>query len=157
LEEWAQLAGYDAHMSALDKMHLCTVFFMVLLVFVVTIVLGARRFSAIQRGIFPKDYFKVLRSEKPFVVPPNIEQASRNLINLFEMPVIFYLLVLLLIWTQKTDYVTLTLCSIFVASRYAHSLVHLTSNRVKLRFLAYSVGFFALLVAWVRFAWMFKG
>jgi len=59
---------------------------------------------------------------------------------------------MVLIWSQKTDTTSLFLCWIFVGSRYTHSLVHLTSNKVNWRFLSYAVGLGALFIGWLRLA-----
>jgi hypothetical protein len=139
-------------MSTIDKQHLATIFAMVLLTFIVCIVLACRRFSAGRRGEYPKDYFKLLRSDPSAKLPVKPEQAARNLINLFEMPVLFYTLIMVLIWTQKTDSTSLLLCWIFVAARYIQSFVHLGPNKVRYRFLAYLVGTLVLFATWGRLA-----
>ncbi len=139
-------------MSSIDKQHLATIFAMVLLTFLVFLVLAIRRIGGAMRGEYPSDYFKVLRSKTDFIPPVKTEQAARNLINLFEVPVLFYVLVLILIWTQKTDQWSLWLCWIFVISRYAHSLNHIGPNKVKLRFLAYLIGVLVLYATWFRLA-----
>jgi hypothetical protein len=139
-------------MSTIDQQHLATIFAMVFLTFFVFLVLAYRRIGGAIRGEYPKDYFKVLRSETGFVPPVKTEQAARNLINLFEVPVLFYTLVMILIWTQKTDSLSLALCWIFVACRYIHSFVHLGSNKVRIRFLSYFIGVLFLYSAWTRLA-----
>src|SRR5690348_2968563 len=49
-----------------------------------------------------------------------------NLMNLFEMPVLFYLLVVLLYSTNLADWSYLWLASVFVGFRYLHSAIHVT-------------------------------
>jgi hypothetical protein len=78
--------------------------------------------------------------------------ASDNFMNLFEMPVLFYVLTILLYATDMTDRSHLVLAWVYVALRYAHTFVHVTYNRVMHRFLAYLLSGVVLWVMWGRFA-----
>jgi hypothetical protein len=139
-------------MSDLDQQHLIPLFTLILLTFFVFLYMGYHRLSGIFRGDFPKDYFKLLKNPTGADLPVKAEQAARNWINLFEVPVLYYLLTMLLLWTQKTDSFTLVASWIFVLSRYAHTIVHLSTNKIKLRFAAYALGSFTLYITWIRLA-----
>jgi hypothetical protein len=69
--------------------------------------------------------------------PPAVSNPSDNLKNLFEIPVLFYALVLYLYVTGSVDAVYLAAAWAFVGLRALHSLVHCTFNLVMLRFLLY--------------------
>jgi hypothetical protein len=69
--------------------------------------------------------------------PPSVSNPSDNLKNLFEMPIIFYALVLYLFLTKQVDMVYVTAAWGFVLFRAMHSAVHCTFNRVMLRFYLY--------------------
>jgi hypothetical protein len=69
--------------------------------------------------------------------PPAISNLSDNLKNLFEIPVLFYALALLLFVTRQVDAVYLVAAWIFVGFRILHSAVHCTINVVMLRFSLY--------------------
>jgi hypothetical protein len=78
------------------------------------------------------------------LMPEPVEAPSNNLKNLFELPVLFYALCLLLIqqgWAAPLD---VTLAWAFVALRALHSAVHCTVNIVMLRFTAYALASLAL-------------
>lgn len=75
-----------------------------------------------------------------------------NFMNLFEMPVLFYVLMVLLYVTNLGDSLYLSLASSFVALRCAHSAIHVTYNRVMHRFLAYAASSAVLWIMWARFA-----
>jgi hypothetical protein len=69
--------------------------------------------------------------------PPAVSNPSDNLKNLFELPVIFYALVLYLFVTKQVDAMYLDAAWIFVVFRVLHSAVHCTFNLVLLRFYLY--------------------
>ena len=71
------------------------------------------------------------------VLPEEINRPSENLINLFELPVLFYALCLYLYISVQVDAVYLTLAYGFLFSRIAHSFIHCTYNKVTQRFYAY--------------------
>lgn len=84
--------------------------------------------------------------------PQRIRQIGNSYANQFEMPVLFYVLVGLLIVTKSGTAVMLALAWVFVLSRIVHALIHVTSNRVIHRFYAFLVGVIALGAMWVLFA-----
>jgi hypothetical protein len=71
--------------------------------------------------------------------PPSVSNPSDNLKNLFEVPVIFYALVIYLYVTELVDNVYLIAAWLFVLFRVLHSAVHCTINIVILRFILYAV------------------
>lgn len=78
------------------------------------------------------------------IVPTRVNLPSENLINLFELPVLFYALCLYLYVTAQVDVTYLVLAYVFFVFRVLHSVVHCTYNRVMHRFYAYSIASFAL-------------
>ena len=77
--------------------------------------------------------------------PPAVSNPSDNLKNLFEIPVLFYALVLFLFLTSQVDAVYVGAAWAFVGFRVLHSVVHCTVNIVMLRFYLY---LFATLAVW---------
>ena len=69
--------------------------------------------------------------------PPVVANPSDNLKNLFEIPVLFYALVLYLFVTRQVDSIYIGAGWIFVMFRILHSAVHCTFNLVMLRFYLY--------------------
>ena len=86
-------------------------------------------------------------------IPANINSASHNLKNLFELPVVFYALCAFLLLSQQVDEVYLYAAWAFSGLRVLHSLIHCTVNIVTLRFAAYSLSSLALWFMVVRLAW----
>ena len=81
--------------------------------------------------------------------PPGVANPSDNLKNLFEIPVLFYALVLYLFVTNQVDAVYVHAAWVFVAFRALHSTVHCTFNLVMLRFYLYLI---ATLAVWFMIA-----
>ena len=119
----------------------------VLLIYIVYCVLGRRRYGAIRSGEAKPGQFKVRSTE-----PASSVTVAANLTNQFELPVLFYVLCLTLHLTNGVNYLTLALMWIFVASRYFHAWVHLTSNNLLLRSRSFFVSAVILLLGWIWFA-----
>lgn len=77
---------------------------------------------------------------------------SDNFMNLFELPVLFYVLALALYATNLVDGLYLGLAWLYVLLRYVHSLIHLTYNRVMHRFYVFAASGIVLWILWGRFA-----
>jgi hypothetical protein len=77
--------------------------------------------------------------------PPAVSNPSDNLKNLFEIPVLFYALVIYLFITRQVDVAYMTSAWVFVGFRILHSAVHCTFNLVILRFYFY---LFSTLAVW---------
>lgn len=85
-------------------------------------------------------------------LPESINNASNNLKNLFELPVVFYALCVVLLVSQTIDALYLNCAWAFFALRVLHSLIHCTVNIVNLRFLAYILSSLVLWFMVVRLA-----
>jgi hypothetical protein len=81
--------------------------------------------------------------------PPRVLQVGNAYHNQLELPVLFYVVVLLAFQTQTLDVVLLVLSWMFVLSRLVHAYVHVTSNRLDRRTGVFGVGAIALLLMWV--------
>jgi hypothetical protein len=72
--------------------------------------------------------------------------------NQLELPMLFYVLVILALFTRKTDLLFVVLAWMFVTTRLVHAGVYVTSNDMRLRFTSFAVGALILLVMWIIFA-----
>lgn len=75
-------------------------------------------------------------------------RAADNFRNLFELPVLFYLALVIAALTRQTGPVVLALAWLFVALRVVHSAIHCTYNKVMHRFSAYVAGGMVLWLLW---------
>jgi hypothetical protein len=89
--------------------------------------------------------------------PPEVANPSDNLKNLFEIPVLFYALVLYLFVTNQVDAVYVTAAWVFVGFRVLHSAVHCTFNLIMLRFYLYLVATLAVWFMAIRAAMAYFG
>jgi hypothetical protein len=116
----------------------------VFLTLLVWIYMYVRRISFIKsRKIHPNDL--AVPNALAQILPSYVSNPSDNLKNLFEIPVLFYVLVLYLFITKQVDAIYVNAAWIFVAFRILHSIVHCTFNLIMLRFYLY---LFATLAVW---------
>lgn len=110
---------------------------MVLLTFVVWVFLFVRRVGFIQgQGITPEQLS--VPGALASLTPAEVSNPSDNFKNLFEVPVLFYVLVGYLFATQQVDAPYVTMAWLFFVFRTLHSAVHCTFNWVMLRFYLYA-------------------
>ena len=79
-------------------------------------------------------------------------QAADNYRNLFEMPVLFYLLCALLVALNKADSLYAAGAWAYVLLRCIHSYIHTGYNKVMHRFKAFLASGVVLAVLWGRLA-----
>ena len=121
------------------------------LTLIVWVYMYARRIPFITRNRLTPD--QLTPAELARRSPPAVSNPSDNLKNLFELPTVFYALVLYLYGVGQVDGVSVALAWVFVGFRILHSAVHCTVNIVLLRFWLYAVSAVALWVIVVRAAW----
>ena len=84
--------------------------------------------------------------------PARVTQISNAYHNQLELPLLFYVLVILALFTRKADTFFVVLAWMFVATRLVHAAIHVTSNDVQRRFFAFLVGALILFIMWIVFA-----
>ena len=102
----------------------------------------ARRLSFIfARRLDPKQMTPL---ELARVSPPQVSNPSDNLKNLFELPTVFYAVVLYLYATHQVDTAHVGAAWVFFLFRAMHSAVHCSFNFIPLRFVLYVISAAAL-------------
>lgn len=130
-------------------------FLMMGLTMVVWIYMYVRRIAFLNsQEIEPNDLTPARLAE---ISPPAVANPSDNLKNLFEIPVLFYAVVLYLEITGRADGVYLVAAWVFAGFRVLHSAVHCTVNIVMLRFCLYVAASLALWFMVARAAWQHIG
>ena len=125
---------------------LAPVFALVAWTFCILLLIGFRRVTAGFEGrVSPREY-ALGESDK---VPPSIRLPNRNYMNLLELPLLFYVAMLLALVTGTGTALLISLAWVYVALRVLHSLIHITYNHVLHRFLAFATSNFVLLAMWV--------
>jgi hypothetical protein len=125
-------------------------FAMIALTIVVWIYLYARRIPFIVRSHLTPEQLSPVEFAR--LSPPAVSNPSDNLKNLFELPTVFYALILCLYVTNHVDATFVWAAWLFVAFRALHSVVHCTFNFVPLRFWLYAGASFLLWFIAVRAA-----
>lgn len=121
------------------------VFAMFLLVTIVLLRMRSMRFAAVRRKEVGIAYYRAFQDGTE---PEPLRVISRHFANLFEVPVLFYVVVLMTYVTQQVSWWLVACAWAYVALRYAHSWVHLTSNDVVIRLSVYFASGLVLLAMW---------
>jgi hypothetical protein len=125
---------------------LIPVFVMVALTFCVPIVMARRRFRFYrEQRLHPQK----TATRKGMTEHMGDDRAADNFKNLFEMPVLFYLAVVIAMLTNNVSYWLLGLAWAYVIFRIVHSYIHCTYNNVFHRFKVFIGSYFILMALWV--------
>jgi len=130
------------------QMVLLPVFVQVALTFALLIWMGRARISSVRRG---ETKVRDIALRQP-AWPAQATQISNCYDSQFQLPPLFYVLVILAWVTRQADLVFVVMAWIFVLARLAHAYVHTTSNHVPTRFWVFAVGMLVLLLMWIIFA-----
>jgi hypothetical protein len=118
-----------------------------LLVFLIYGLLGVRRKEAVTSGSA-----KISQFRENQVEPTQSLFVKNALANQFELPVLFHIVCLALFLTGAVSTFVVIIAWLFCLSRYVHTFIHVTSNRIRFRQPAFIVGFVAVFVLWVMLA-----
>jgi hypothetical protein len=113
-----------------------------ILTLVVWVYMYGRRLPFIfSSGLDPKQMTPL---ELARLSPPQVSTPSDNLKNLFELPTIFYAVVIYIFVTHQVDASYVAAAWGFFVFRALHSVVHCTFNFIPLRFFLYVISAGAL-------------
>tara|TARA_B100001113_G_scaffold321893_1_gene292039 strand:+ start:93 stop:512 length:420 start_codon:yes stop_codon:yes gene_type:complete len=69
--------------------------------------------------------------------------------NLFELPIFFFLLCIILYLLERVESIDVILAWIFVFFKIVHSIVRLTTNNIRKRAYSFIICYFVLLFGWI--------
>lgn len=115
--------------------------------YVIAALMLKERIHAVKGGLQP-GYFLYNRGGKP---PESMLKVSHHYENLFELPVLFYIVCISLYATAHVNPLNLTLAWVFVISRFAHAYIHIGKNRLLQRRNIFLLSSVVLLCMWVEF------
>ena len=98
-----------------------------MLTFVVLLLIPYKRIRASMDRTVTAEDFSYGESER---VPGSVSLPNRNMMNLLEIPVLFYVLCMILFITGNVTPFFVNLAWIYFALRLGHSIVHLSYNNV---------------------------
>ena len=108
--------------------------------------LARMRFAAVASGRVDPRFYKVFRGEGE---PAEVAAVSRNVANLYEAPTLFYAGTVIAFAAGQSGALLVALGWAYVAIRFLHSAIHMTSNKVLWRFRAFAASWFVLLAYWI--------
>ncbi len=119
---------------------------MVLLHFIVLFYLAKIRADGIQKNKIHPQKFATRDDVSKFV---GNSSTSDNFQNLFEMPIVFYVLSLMLIVSKNANNFLSFVAWGYVLSRYLHSFIHCSYNKVMHRFYAFMLSNIFLIIYFI--------
>src|SRR5258706_16091931 len=123
------------------QMILLPVFVQVALTFALRFWIGHARRASVKRG---ETRVRDIALGEP-AWPAKPTQISNCYDSQFQIPLLFYVVVIVALFTKSADLIFVVLSWIFVLARLAHAYVHTTSNHVPTRFNVFAVGMLVLL------------
>lgn len=131
----------------MEKLMLLPVFAQVLLTSIVMILMGRRRINAAKTKEINMSAFRTMDLSG---ASEQVIATSRNFDNQFQMPMLYIFSVLFCLQFGLADLTFLVMSVVFVALRYWHTIIHIGSNNVRLRFRVFLLGCLVLWLIWVR-------
>lgn len=113
--------------------------------FAVMVILFHRRRKAFASG--EAHMAEVAVSPERYPLPARL--AAANLANQFETPVLFYALMLMATTVSATNHLMVALAWGYVATRVAHTLIHVGGNDMRLRAPVFGLGVILLFGLWL--------
>jgi hypothetical protein len=111
--------------------------------------LARMRFAAARAGRVDPRFYKVFKGEGE---PPELAAASRNVANLYEMPTLFYAGTAIAFAAGEAGALLVALGWAYFLLRFAHTFVHVTTNKLMWRFRAFFASWIVLVAYWAALA-----
>jgi hypothetical protein len=83
--------------------------------------------------------------------PPRVTQIANAFHNQLEVPILFYVLVILAWDTHHAGYIFVATAWLFVILRIVQAVIHVTDNHVRRRGTAFILGVIVLAVMWANY------
>lgn len=128
-----------------DKLLILAMALQALLAVIILVLMGRERVPRVISGEIALADIAVERTAYPL----KARLLSNSFDNQFQLPVLFYAVVLLALVEGGTNWLEVGAAWLFVALRYGHAIIHVTSNHVMGRFVVYSAGLAVLCLLWL--------
>ena len=127
---------------------LAPVFVQVALTFILAVAMASSRLHAVRtRVVRPSE----IALRQP-AWPRRILQLSNCYHNQLESPLLFYAVVAFAMITAQTDLIFVVLSWLYVLARIIHAAIHVTTNHLLHRFVAFGASIVFLFALWAYFA-----
>ncbi|WP_339672911.1 MAPEG family protein [Dasania marina] len=121
-------------------------FTVVMLTTVIGLIAVRARKSSVRLGQVDRRYYQLMQGYEP---PDTVIKSTRCLNNMFEIPMLFYVVCCLFISLSLESVLSITVAWLFVLCRAMQAYIHLGSNNVTHRMYAFGAGLVCVLVLWV--------
>ena len=88
----------------------------------------------------------------PSAWPEKARTVANAYANQFELPVLFYVAMLMALMFGQTGWVMVILSWVFVITRIVHAFIHVTNNTIRYRFRFFLAGVATLITIWIYLA-----
>ena len=105
------------------------------------------RSASVKNGQISVSYFELMQGQD---VPECVTKTTRCFNNLFEIPVLFYIVCTLYIALEIESYIAMVIAWLFVIFRCAQAYIHITYNHVKHRMLTFGASVLCVFLLWVN-------
>jgi hypothetical protein len=129
------------------KQYLYPAFSLIILKMIIMTRMFLLRKKNVKEGKVSPHYFKLYSGENQ--LDKQTVYTERNFNNLFQLPGVFYGTMAILLALKIENQLALIMCWVFAVSRYAHSYVHVTRNRISPRLTLYATGWGCILILWL--------
>ena len=130
-----------------QKLILYPAFLMIFLTFFLYVKNYLDNIKAAKDKALKFSYFKAYSGD----VPEYIAVSRQTLKNQFELPILFYFTVSIVLIFDKASQLDLIFSWLFTISRYIHCYIRLSSNYIPYRAKIFSLGLLILIVWWIYF------
>lgn len=121
------------------------------IVSILTIIVGLiavkTRIACVKSGQISVSYFALMQGQD---VPDNVTKTTRCFNNMFEIPVLFYIVCTLYIALGIESYAATVIAWLFVIFRCAQAYIHITYNHVRHRMLTFGASVLCVFSLWVN-------
>ena len=121
-------------------------FGMVVLTILVGVLVLFIRIKCVSSGEVKITYFRTMSGQE---VPDIFVQSTRCFNNMFEVPLLFYVVITLIVALNMGSFLTVVLAWVFFGFRLTQAIIHLTYNNVFHRMLSFLGGIATVLTLWV--------
>ena len=121
---------------------------MVLYIFAIGLATVFARVQSVRKGVVRAGYYKTF-DPRDAQIPERLVVLGRHYNNQFELPLLFLITCAICIAIALDSALAHYAAWGFVAARVLHGFIHLGSNNVLKRMLAFVLGWVMLLVIWV--------
>ncbi|HIO93077.1 MAG TPA: hypothetical protein EYG68_09600 [Leucothrix mucor] len=137
-------------------MHQTTIIYpligMVFLTFFVGVKMLFSRIRAVRVDGMNPAFFTLNKGAKQ---PNYLIKVTQHYENLFELPLLFYVAIMVIYTSGITDSIFFGLALLFVIIRCTHAFIHITYNNLSHRRNAFLIGTIVLFIIWLRISFHF--